>query len=227
MSRKQWVILGALALAVVLVFGCLGGAALTYLTGQPPTETPEAAEAAETQSPTGSPTATLSPTPTPPAPTPAPPTPTNTRVIPMGTITRAVPASTPTTIAYSGDGDYLLCAENVAVDVSEANYGMTVVVVSKDVPLICSVQPSYASTLRQLSQRHSSCPQPHDAHLQAAARYLDAVLAEVVEAADCIGRYCAQNRDVYWLEQASAHLERTSQLGALADQEIEAYRRSQ
>jgi len=95
-SRNQWIILGVLALAVVLVFGCLGGVALTYLTGQPPTETPEAVQAPDTPSPTVSPTPTHRPTPVRPTHTPEPPTATNTRVIPLTTPTPIPPTATST-----------------------------------------------------------------------------------------------------------------------------------
>jgi len=98
-SRNQWIILGTLGLAVVLVFGCLGGAALTYLTGQPPTETPQAVQAPDTPTPTVSPTPTRSPTPILPTPTPEPPTPTNTRVIPLTTPTPIPPTATSTRYA--------------------------------------------------------------------------------------------------------------------------------
>ena len=61
MSRNQWIILGVLGLTVVLVFGCLGGFALTHLTGEPPTETPEPAQASDTATATFSATPTHSP----------------------------------------------------------------------------------------------------------------------------------------------------------------------
>jgi len=97
-SRNQWIILGALALAVVLVFGCLGGFALTHLTGQPPTETPEPVQASDTATATVSRTPTHSPTPILPTHTPEPPTPTNTRVMPLTTPTPIPP--TPTSTRY-------------------------------------------------------------------------------------------------------------------------------
>ena len=101
MSRNQWIILGTLGVAVVLVFGCLGGVVLTYLTGQPPTETPTA---------TVSSTPTRTPTPVLPTPTPEPPPPptriqepteeqptaTHTPIPPTFTPTPQAPALTPT-----------------------------------------------------------------------------------------------------------------------------------
>ena len=98
MSRKQWVILAALGVAVVLVLGCLGGVALTYITGQSPTQTPEPVQASDTPTPTVSPMPTRSPTPVLATPTPASPTPTNTRVIPLTTPTPIPP--TPTSTRY-------------------------------------------------------------------------------------------------------------------------------
>jgi hypothetical protein len=62
-SRNQWIILGALGLAVVLVFGCLGNLALTYLARQPPTETPQAVQGPDTPEPSTYPAPNHSPTP--------------------------------------------------------------------------------------------------------------------------------------------------------------------
>ena len=90
MSRNQWIILGVLGLAVLLVFGGLRGLALTYLTGQPPTRTNTRVIplTTSTQFPpaatsTTYPTHTPGPTHTPPVPT-APPVPTSPPAPPPG-----------------------------------------------------------------------------------------------------------------------------------------------
>jgi len=62
-TRNQRIILGVLALAVVLVFGCLGSLAWTYLARQPPTETPQGVQVPETPGPTACPAPTQSPAP--------------------------------------------------------------------------------------------------------------------------------------------------------------------
>ncbi len=92
MSRKQWLVVVVLGLAVLCVFFCAGSYLGIYLTeGFPDLIAPAVQPvptAAETPSPTGSVEKLLSPTATkvpPPSPTPKaePPTPTNTRVIPL------------------------------------------------------------------------------------------------------------------------------------------------
>jgi len=60
MSRNQWMILVVLGSAVLLVFGCLGGYALTCLTVDRPYQTPEQMEPIDAATPA------ISPTPSPP-----------------------------------------------------------------------------------------------------------------------------------------------------------------
>ena len=80
MSRNQQLILGALGMAIVLVYGCLGAYVLIYLTDGVSTQTAE--------SPPDTPIAgscpTTGPGQQPPAQAPDGPAPTNTRVIPLG-----------------------------------------------------------------------------------------------------------------------------------------------
>jgi hypothetical protein len=98
MSRNQWIVITVLGLAVAVVLGCFGGYVLTYLTQQPPAETPQAVQAVDTPTsvvfptpfPTYSPTTILA------TATPEPPRPTNTRVIPLTTPTPVPPTLTPT-----------------------------------------------------------------------------------------------------------------------------------
>jgi hypothetical protein len=237
MSRNQWMIVALLATAVTLILGCIGGYWLTYLVAgfppaisQPAQGPDEATQLSpSTAAPASTPTeaATHIRTSASPTSTPAPPTPTNTRVVPLTAPTTAERAATMTPSPKSGDVDYYVCAAAVCAETSQANYEMFVAVSSKDVDLICTVQQSFVATITDLKDRHLGCPQPSDRHLQAAREYLDACLAEIIQEADCIGRYCAAGAHVQWLDKALIHADAAIELSSLADQQFEAYRTSQ
>ena len=93
MSRTQWIILAVLGVADLVVFACLGGAGIAYLTWQP--SILAAAPAADNTSATLSPGATPTPIPILPAATGAPATSTNTRVISPTTPTPIPPSPGP------------------------------------------------------------------------------------------------------------------------------------
>jgi hypothetical protein len=79
---------------------------------------------------------------------------------------------------------------------------------------------SRAAEMRTAQQ---NCPEPSDPHLQAARQDLDSGLAENTEAGDCLERYCAASGDADWLGEANSHIGKASELGALADHEMQAY----
>jgi hypothetical protein len=89
-SRTQWLILVVLGVADLVVFACLGGAALAYLTWQP--SILAAAPAADDPLAALSPWPTTTPTSILPVVTAGPPTPTNTRVISLSAPTPIPPS---------------------------------------------------------------------------------------------------------------------------------------
>jgi hypothetical protein len=98
MSRNQQLILGALGMAIVLVYGCLGAYVLIYLTDGVSTQTAERPPALGTppDTPIAGSCPTTGPGQQPPAQAPDGPAPTNTRVIPLGSPAPGEPAPAPT-----------------------------------------------------------------------------------------------------------------------------------
>jgi len=96
MSRNQQLILGALGMAIVLVYGCLGAYVLIYLTDGVSTQTAERPPALGTlpDTPIAGSCPTTGPGQQPPAQAPDGPAPTNTRVIPLGSPAPGEPAPT-------------------------------------------------------------------------------------------------------------------------------------
>jgi hypothetical protein len=187
MTRNQWIVLGALAVAVALTFGYL----LTHL---------------------GSLRASLTSTPLQP--------------IHMATEAPAETSSSATSES-AADYGYRLCFQDVAETASQLGEDLAVVTstAEDDPQASCEMVAELDLPRRaaELKTAHEDCPAPSDAHLQAAQRHLDSSLVESVEAVSCIDRFCAGSRENDWWSQASAHVERAREEGALAGQEMEAF----
>lgn len=187
MTRNQWIVLGALAVAVALTFAYL----LTYLASQ---------------------RASLISTPVQP--------------IHMATESPAE-TSSPATSESAADYGYRLCFQDVAEAVSQLGEDLAVVTsTAENDPQACCEMVTELDLQRrtaELKTVHEDCPAPSDAHLQAAQRHLDSSLVQSVEAVSCIDRFCAGSRENDWWSEASTHVERAREEGALADQQMEAF----
>ncbi len=127
----------------------------------------------------------------------------------------------------AADYGYRLCFQDVAAGSVELveDLGLAISRGTDDPLAFCDETARLQLQRRaaELRAAHQNCPVPSDPHLQAARRYLDSGLAESIEASDCIERYCGGAKDVSWLAEANTHLDRARELGALADQEMQAY----
>ena len=150
-------------------------------------------------------------------------------LLPPAELGREAPAETLQSMpsGSSADYGYRLCYEDIAAgalvlvdDLGFAGPGGT-----EDPVASCEEVAGLQLQSRALELRtaHQNCPEPSDPHLQTARQYLHSGLTESSEAGDCLERYCAGSRDSGWLSEASSHVGRASELGALADQEMQAY----
>lgn len=139
------------------------------------------------------------------------------------------PADTPepTPAGSAADYGYRLCFQDVAKGSMELaeDLRFAIPIGTDDASALCEAVAGLDLQRRtaELRTAHQNCSMPSDPHLQAARRHLDSGLAERIEASDCIERYCAGGKDVSWLAEANTHADLASQLGALADQEMQAY----
>ena len=181
LSRIHWVVLAALGLGVVLVFGCLGGLLLAYtLSGLPAqTSPPVQSVVTPTQTPRDTPIPTPEPTPTavptstptlPPSPTPTvEPSPTAAPVIEATVTPRRQP--TPTRAGDPSGTAFLECVETVVNELYDyTSIGEEVAQrgISGDEEGACELEGLMALELGEAALVFEYCQQPQDMYLRAA-----------------------------------------------------------